>query len=114
MLVELMFLEATLSRWLKTPDAPICELSPNRTEKRSRPYSAEEIGALRETMGRCSWQSYLGLFYNEGPFVFRPGAWPHPFRLKALSYWPKQKVGGTAKVFQLQRLHFVIRLVPES
>ena len=112
MLIELMGLEATLSRWLRTPDAPICEIRPNAAEKRCRPYSAEEIQSMRKTMKRYCWQAYRRLFYNEGPFVPTPGAWPHPFRLKGLGCWPTQKVGGTAKVPQLRKLHFVIKLVP--
>jgi hypothetical protein len=102
MLIELMFLEATLLRWLRTPDAPICELSPNRAEKRCRRHSAEEIRTMRETMKRNCWQACSRLFYNEGPLVFPPTGWPHPFRLKGLGYWPKQIVGGTAKVTQLR------------
>ena len=82
MFVELMFLNATLSRWHKNPDAPICELSLNAAEKCCRPYSAEEIRVMHETMKRCSPQCYIRLFYSEGPFVLPPGAWPHPFPSK--------------------------------
>ena len=91
---ELMFLNTTLSRWLKMPDAPICEHSPNVHEKRSRPYSAQEIRVMRKAMKRYSWKSYIRLFYNEGPFVLPPDAWPHPFCLQTDDYWPKQKVGA--------------------
>ena len=92
MLAELMFLEATLSRWLKTPDAPICEISLAASDKRDRPYSSEEIQAMRGTMKRCSWQCYIRLFYNEGPFVHPPGSWPHPFRARGLCcYRTKRK-----------------------
>jgi hypothetical protein len=80
---ELRLLEATLSGWLETPDAPICEISPYKLEKSCRPYSAEEVRAMRNAMKRHSWQTYSRLFYNEGPFVL-PGAWPCPFRLRGL------------------------------
>jgi hypothetical protein len=101
MLSELTFLNANLSRWLKTPDAPICELSLHSHDKRSRPYTGEEIQAMRYAMKRCSWQSYIRVFYNEGPFVHPPGAWPHPFHpscMKTLAYLPRQRVDGRAKV----------------
>jgi hypothetical protein len=76
---ELMLLKTTLSGWLKTPDAPICEISPYASEKRCCPYSAEEIRVMRDAMKRYSWRCYIRLFYNEGPFVLRPGAWPGRF-----------------------------------
>jgi hypothetical protein len=75
MLSELIFLNAILSRWLKTPDAPICEISLETRDKRARPYSREEIQAMRNSMKRLSPQSYIRLFYNEGPFVLPPGAY---------------------------------------
>jgi hypothetical protein len=78
MLSELIFLDAILSRWLKTPDAPICELSLDTRDKRSRPYSREEIQAMRNTMKRYSWQSYIRVFYNEGPFVYPPDGYRIP------------------------------------
>ena len=54
---------AALSAWLRTLDAPICKLSPNRTEKRFQPYSAEEIRAMREAMKRFSWQCYIRWYF---------------------------------------------------
>jgi hypothetical protein len=81
-----MGLDTTLSRWLRTPDAPICEISLFVAEKRSRPYSAEEICALRKTMKSYCWQAYSRLFYKEGPFLLPSGAWPHPFHIKGLGF----------------------------
>jgi hypothetical protein len=98
MFAELMFLNAVLSRWLKRPDAPICEISPNASEKRSRPYSTEEIRTMRQTMKRYAPRCYITLFYTEGPIVRWASDWPHPFRVKGLYCSLKHKVGGTAKV----------------
>ena len=50
MLSELIFLNAVLSRWLKTPAAPICEISLETRDKRARPYFREEIRAMRSSM----------------------------------------------------------------
>jgi hypothetical protein len=116
MLSELIFLNAVLSRWLKTPAAPICEISLETRDKRARPYFREEIRAMRSSMKRLSPQSYIRVFYNEGPFVHPPGAWPnpfHPFHMKTLAYVPRQKVAGRAKVRQLRRHQFVIKLDPQ-
>jgi endonuclease/exonuclease/phosphatase (EEP) superfamily protein YafD len=64
---EVRLLETALSGWLKTPDAPICEISPYVFEKCCRPYSAKEIRVMRDAMKRYSWRCYIRLFYNEGP-----------------------------------------------
>jgi|SRR6516225_9809061 len=114
MFVELMCLNATLSRWLRTPDAPICKLSLFATEKRRRPYSAKEIRAMRQTIKRYSPQCYIRLFYNEGPFVLPTSPWPFAFCPKGLACSPKDQVGGTAKVTRPRKLGLVTTLVPES
>ena len=107
------FFERDLSRWLKTPDAPICELSLETCDKRTRPYSREEIRDMRDNLKRLSWQSYIRVFYNEGPFIHPRGAWPHPFQafhMKTLAYVPSQRIYGRAKVRQLRKHQFVIKL----
>jgi hypothetical protein len=98
MLVTLMYLNHILSGWLKKPDAPIWELSLNSAEKRRRPYTVEEIRAMRETMKRYAPRCYITLFQTEGPTVRPANGWPHPFRLKGLYCSLKHKVGGTAMV----------------
>jgi hypothetical protein len=60
MLIELTCLNAALLQWLKTPDSPICEISPNRTEKLSA-LLGKKIRALRETMKRYRWQCCMRL-----------------------------------------------------
>ena len=67
MQIELMAIQIVLSRWLQTPDAPICEINPHRGDKRSRPYTKQEIEQMREFLKRHSWGSYIRMFYNEGP-----------------------------------------------
>jgi hypothetical protein len=101
MLSELIFVNATLSRWLKTPAAPICEISLHMRDECARPYSREEIRAMRDTMKRLSWQSYIRVFYNEGQFVYPPAAWPHsfhPLSMKTLACLPRPRGDGRAKV----------------
>ncbi|MGA8480898.1 MAG: hypothetical protein WB696_23280 [Chthoniobacterales bacterium] len=70
MFIELMAIQIVLSRWLQTPDAPICEISPAWGEKRSHPYGEDEIQRMRSFMRQHSWWSYIRLFYNEGPWVY--------------------------------------------
>jgi hypothetical protein len=98
MFATLMSINHILSGWLKNPNAPICELSLNYGEKRRRPYTVEEIRAMRETMKRYAPRCYITLFYTEGPIVRWASDWPHPFREKGLYCSLKHKVGGTAKV----------------
>jgi hypothetical protein len=65
--IELMAIQIVLRRWLQKPDAPICEINPHRGDKRSRPYTKQEIERMRDFLKRHSWGSYIRMFYNEGP-----------------------------------------------
>jgi hypothetical protein len=67
MQIELMAIQIVLRRWLQRPDAPICEINPHSGDKRSRPYTKQEIKQMREFLKRHSWGSYIQIFYNEGP-----------------------------------------------
>jgi hypothetical protein len=64
MQIELMAIHHVLSGWLKTPDAPICQLSLAYGEKRMRPCLPEEIQRMREfmkpTIGRLTCGSFMG------------------------------------------------------
>ena len=64
---------------------------------------------MRNFMKRHSWWSYIGMFYNEGPRI--PPCYPEPrFSREELYRSLKLKVGGTAKVPQLRRFCFVMRI----
>jgi hypothetical protein len=93
MFVELTFLDAILSRRLRKPDAPICELTPNTAEKRRRPYSTQEIRAMRETVSVTAGDAT----YNEGSIALPAVGWLHPFCIKGLGYWPKQTLAARQK-----------------
>jgi hypothetical protein len=75
MYIELMAIQHALKRWLQTPDAPICEISLNYGETRSRPYTEAEIRRMRDFLKRHAAITYIRLFYNEGATVlagFKP------------------------------------------
>jgi hypothetical protein len=59
---ELTFLEAALSRWLNTPDAPICKINPNPGETRNRSYTTEEIQRMKDDLKRLAPATYERLF----------------------------------------------------
>jgi hypothetical protein len=69
-MIELMLIHLNLSKWIKTPDAPICEISASSSDKRSRPYSPEEITRMRAFMKKHNWTAYMQLFYNESPRIW--------------------------------------------
>jgi hypothetical protein len=78
-LADLPDFKMTSQRRLQTPDAPICEISLNYGEKRSRPNTPDEIRQMRDFLRRHAFWTYMGLFYNEGPRVL-PGFKPFYFR----------------------------------
>jgi hypothetical protein len=73
--IELMAIQHALKQWLQTPDAPICEISLNYSEKRNRPYTPDEIRKMRDFLKRHAFWIYIGIFYNEGSKVL-PGFKP--------------------------------------
>jgi hypothetical protein len=78
MMIELMLIHLNLSKWIKTPDAPICEISASSSDKRSCPYSPEEITRMRAFMKKHNWTAYIQLFYNESPRIW-VNSWPREF-----------------------------------
>jgi hypothetical protein len=70
MYIEFMAIQHALKRWLQTPDAPICEISLNYGETRSRAYTEAEIRRMRDFLKRHAAMTYIGLFYRDGPDVF--------------------------------------------
>jgi hypothetical protein len=79
MQIELMAIHHVLSGWLKTPDAPICQLSLAYGEKRMRPCLPEEIQRMREFMKRYNWMSYMRLFYGDGKISIWEPSWPRKY-----------------------------------
>ena len=79
MQIELMAIEHVLRRWLQTPDAPICAISPAYGEKRNRPYTKAEIRQMRDFLKRPAYWTYIGLFDNEDLRVL-PGFKPFYLR----------------------------------
>jgi hypothetical protein len=77
--IELMAIQHALKRWLQTPDAPICEISPAYGEKRNRPYTEAKIRKMRDFLKRYAYWTYIGLFYSDGPKVL-PGFKPFYLR----------------------------------
>jgi hypothetical protein len=61
MYIELMAIQHVLKRWLQTPDAPICEISPAYGEKRNRPYTEAEIRKMRDLLKRHVYWTYIRL-----------------------------------------------------
>lgn len=62
MQIELMAVECVLRRWLKNPDAPIFEISSNSAEKRSRPYTVEEVQKMKDSLKHHAPGTYERLF----------------------------------------------------
>ena len=77
-MIELMLIHLNLSQWIKMPDAPICEISTSSSDKRSRPYSSEEITRMRAFMKKHNWTAYMQLFYSESPRTWVK-SWPRKF-----------------------------------
>ena len=77
-MIELMLIHLNLSKWIKTPDAPICEISASSSDKRSRPYPQEEIIRMRAIMKKHNWTAYMQLFYSESPRIWVK-SWPREF-----------------------------------
>ena len=75
MMIELMLIHLNLTKWIKTPNAPICEISASSSDKRSRPYSQEEIIRMRAFMKKHNWTAYMQLFYSESPRIWVK-SWP--------------------------------------
>ena len=78
MMIELMLIHLNLSKWIKTPEAPICEISASSSDKRSRRYSPEEITRMRAFMKMHNWTAYMQLFYSESPRIWVK-SWPREF-----------------------------------
>ena len=78
MMIELMLIHLNLSRWIKMPGAPICEISASASDKRSHPYPAEEIARMRAFMKKHNWTSYMQLCYSESPRI-SVKSWPREF-----------------------------------
>jgi hypothetical protein len=64
---ELLHISIVLRGWLKDANKPICELSRFHGEKRTRPYSTEEIARMKAFMLKHNWIGYMTLFCREQP-----------------------------------------------
>jgi hypothetical protein len=62
MYIELLAVECILSRWIKKPAAPICEISPFCGDKRLRPYWAEEVRRMKDFLRQHCPGTYERIF----------------------------------------------------
>ena len=90
MFIELMAIHGILTKWLRNPAARICDISNHANEKRTRPYTPEEIQSMRSIMKRHNWTTYMQLFYGDGKSSIWEPSWPKQYNPQSVRDLAKQ------------------------